>query len=179
MLLDALGANCFGFAHFHRDPAPFVTPFLEKWRSIATTPDFVVGDDWIQPVLGLGLGAANTPDINEPWTKIFRRVYSGAEGLRKLRMATICIAERDGLLYRLGDVKCPIHWLHVSIFHLLPLPTFELCTARFCETAVLMFVFFRERMTPFSGLLSRRSTSSSSRAPKMPSWNFSRAVVTS
>ncbi|KAI0836040.1 putative alpha/beta hydrolase [Hypoxylon sp. FL0890] len=92
------------------DPAPFVTPFLQKWASSEPTPDFVVGDDWIQPVLGLGLGSAATPATLDFWTDSIRRVYSGDQGRKKLRMAVICLAERDGLLLRLGDVKCPIHW---------------------------------------------------------------------
>ncbi|KAI1137685.1 putative alpha/beta hydrolase [Hypoxylon sp. FL0543] len=92
------------------DPAPFVTPFLQKWASPEPTPEFVVGDDWIEPVLGLGLGAAATPAALEYWTGSLRRVYSGDQGRKKLRMAVIALAERDGLLLRLGDIKCPIHW---------------------------------------------------------------------
>ncbi|KAI0116169.1 putative alpha/beta hydrolase [Hypoxylon sp. NC0597] len=92
------------------DPAPIVTPFLQNWTSSEPTPDFVVEDDWIQAVAGLGLGAASTPALVEFWTESMRRVYSGDKGRKKLRMAVICLAERDGLLLRLGDIKCPIHW---------------------------------------------------------------------
>ncbi|KAI1402426.1 putative alpha/beta hydrolase [Hypoxylon fuscum] len=93
------------------DPAPFVTPFLEKWRSAAPTPNFVPGADWIQPVLGLGFGSAATPAAVDFWAESLRRVYAGDAGRRKLRSATICLAERDGLLLRLGDVTCPVRWL--------------------------------------------------------------------
>jgi hypothetical protein len=41
-------------------------------------------------------------------------VYQGDEGRRKVRMAVICLLERDGLLLRVGDIQCPVHWLHVS-----------------------------------------------------------------
>ncbi|KAI2463719.1 putative alpha/beta hydrolase [Annulohypoxylon bovei var. microspora] len=92
------------------DPAPFATPFLQAWSSSTPTPDFVVGDDWIQPVLGLGLGSAATPAAMEFWSESIRRVYEGDQGRRKLRMATINLAERDGLLLRVGDIQCPIHW---------------------------------------------------------------------
>ncbi|KAI1459778.1 putative alpha/beta hydrolase [Annulohypoxylon moriforme] len=98
------------------DPAPFAGPFLQKWSSSTPTPDFVVGDDWIQPVLGLGLGAASTPEIVEYWSKTIRRVYAGDHGRKKLRMATINVAERDGLLLRIGDIKCPVHWYQVTNF---------------------------------------------------------------
>ncbi|KAI5863692.1 putative alpha/beta hydrolase [Durotheca rogersii] len=93
------------------DPSPFVTPFLEKWRGATATPDFVVDDNWIQPVITLGFGSAATPATVEYWTDSMRRIYSGDNGRRKVRLLTICLAERDGLLYRLGDIKCPIHWL--------------------------------------------------------------------
>ncbi|KAI1099008.1 putative alpha/beta hydrolase [Jackrogersella minutella] len=92
------------------DPATFIRPFLEKWSSSTPTPDFIVGDDWIQPVLGLGLGSAATPAVTEFWTGSLQRVYSGDQGRRNLRMITICLAERDGLLLRLKDIECPVHW---------------------------------------------------------------------
>ncbi|KAI0886717.1 putative alpha/beta hydrolase [Annulohypoxylon maeteangense] len=92
------------------DPAPFASPFLQKWSSSTPNPDFVVGDDWIQPVLGLGLGSASTPAAVEYWSESIRKVYSGDQGRRRLRMATLNLAERDGLLFRIGDIKCPVHW---------------------------------------------------------------------
>ncbi|KAI8962370.1 putative alpha/beta hydrolase [Daldinia sp. FL1419] len=94
------------------DPVPFLQPFFEKWGIPAA--DFVVGDDWIQAVIGLGFGSAGTPQVLEFWAQTLRRVYSGNEGRKKLRMAAICLADRDGIKLRVGDVKCPIHWLHGS-----------------------------------------------------------------
>ncbi|KAI1634519.1 putative alpha/beta hydrolase [Biscogniauxia mediterranea] len=94
------------------DPVPFGTPFLKRWASPVPTPDFVIDNDWLQPVIGLGFGAAATDDLVEFWTKTLREVYVGDEGRRKLRLATICLAERDGLLLRIGDIQCPVHWLH-------------------------------------------------------------------
>ncbi|KAI0013157.1 putative alpha/beta hydrolase [Xylariaceae sp. FL0662B] len=93
------------------DPVPFAKPFLEKWTSTTPTPEFVVDDDWVGALIGLGLGASATPSISETWTKIIKEVYSGDEGRRKLRSSAICLAERDGLLLRIGDIKCPVHWL--------------------------------------------------------------------
>ncbi|KAI1385538.1 putative alpha/beta hydrolase [Hypoxylon trugodes] len=93
------------------DPFPIVGPFLQKWSSSTPTPDFVVGDDWIQPVMGLGFGAAATDVTVGTWTQILKSVYAGDEGRKKLRMSVINLAERDGLLLRLGDIKCPVHWL--------------------------------------------------------------------
>lgn len=97
-----------------RDPIAFAGPFLQAWSSDVPTPEFVPGDDFVTPTLGLGFGAAATPDAMAFWAGSIRRVYAGDEGRKKLRMAVIAVAERDGLLLRLGDVKCPVHWLQVS-----------------------------------------------------------------
>lgn len=93
------------------DPVPFFQPFLEKWTSDTETPDFVPDDNWLGACTGLGFGAAGTPENTEFWNKTIRAVYKGDEGRRKLKMATICLSERDGLLLRLGYIKCPVHWL--------------------------------------------------------------------
>ena len=45
------------------------------------------------------------------WDKTVKDVYSGEDGRKKLRMATINLMERDGLLRRVRDVKCPVYWL--------------------------------------------------------------------
>lgn len=62
---------------------------------------------------GLGFGAAVTPEMLAFWKTTLKDVYKGDEGRRKVRMAVICLLERDGLLLRLGDVKCPVWWLQV------------------------------------------------------------------
>ncbi|XXH01929.1 Golgi transport complex subunit 3 [Hypoxylon texense] len=96
------------------DPTPFVGPFLQAWRSTAPTPEYVPGDDFITATLGLVFGSAATPSATEYWSDSIRRVYSGDEGRKKLRMAVIAVAERDGLLLRLGDIQCPVHWLQAA-----------------------------------------------------------------
>lgn len=98
------------------DPVPFVRPFIEdRWAAGAggkPTPDFVVDDEWIASIAHLGFGKAATPENTEFWTKTLREIYKGDEGRHKLRMATIALVERDGLLFRLPYVRCPVHWLH-------------------------------------------------------------------
>ncbi|KAG9231134.1 putative alpha/beta hydrolase [Amylocarpus encephaloides] len=93
------------------NPAEALTPFVQKWSSSTPTPDFVVDDIWCGMVAGIGFGSSATPELSEFWTKTLKEVYSGDEGRRKLRMAALCLLERDGLLLRLGDVKCPVYWL--------------------------------------------------------------------
>lgn len=96
------------------DPATFVKPFLARWTSDRPTPDWVVDDDWLNSIVHLGFGAAATPANVEFWSQTLRDVYKGDEARRRLKMATICLVERDGLIFRLPYVQCPVHWLHVS-----------------------------------------------------------------
>lgn len=96
------------------DPASFVKPFLDRWTSDRPTPDWVVEDDWVGSIVHLGFGAAATPANVEFWTQTLHDVYKGDEARRRLKMATICLVERDGLIFRLPYVQCPVHWLHVS-----------------------------------------------------------------
>ncbi|KAI1805633.1 putative alpha/beta hydrolase [Daldinia bambusicola] len=94
------------------DPASFLKPILEAWSS--PNPDFVVDDDWIQSVMGLGFGSAATSEVLQFWTEALRRIYTEDDGRQKLRRAVVCLASRDGLLLRIDDIKCPVHWLHGS-----------------------------------------------------------------
>ncbi|KAJ6034940.1 hypothetical protein N7499_002156 [Penicillium canescens] len=93
------------------DPAANLTVFYEKWTSPSATPDFVVDDVWCGLVGGIGFGAAATAERSAFWTQTLKDVYKGDEGRKKVRMALNCLLERDGLLLRIGDIKCPVHWL--------------------------------------------------------------------
>ncbi|KAL4889362.1 Alpha/Beta hydrolase protein [Aspergillus ambiguus] len=94
------------------DPAPLLTPFYQMWTSASPTPDFVVDETWRGMVASFGFGAHATADSTAFWSNALRDVYQGDEGRKKARMAVICLLERDGLLLRLGDIQCPVYWLH-------------------------------------------------------------------
>ncbi|KAL5365186.1 Alpha/Beta hydrolase protein [Aspergillus floccosus] len=94
------------------DPAPLLTPFYQKWTSAVPTPDFVVDETWRGMVGSFGFGAHATAESTAFWSDTLRDVYQGEEGRKKARMAVICLLERDGLLLRLGDIQCPVYWLH-------------------------------------------------------------------
>ncbi|KAL1985025.1 hypothetical protein VTN96DRAFT_8478 [Rasamsonia emersonii] len=93
------------------DPAPIIKPFIEKWTSATPTPDFVIDDVWQGMVASLGFSGAVSAETVEFWKATVRDVYKGDEGRKKVRMAAINLLERDGLLLRLGDIKCPVYWL--------------------------------------------------------------------
>lgn len=93
------------------DPATMLSPFLEKWSS--PVADFVVDDVWCGMVGSVGFGDHGTPEKSAFWTKTLQEVYQGDEGRKKAKMALLNLLTRDGLLLRLRDVKCPVHWLQV------------------------------------------------------------------
>jgi hypothetical protein len=97
------------------DPAANLMVFYEKWSTPSSTPDFIVDDVWCGLVSGIGFGATATAEKSAFWTQTLKEVYKGDEGRKKVRMALNCLLERDGLLLRIGDIKCPVHWLQVSL----------------------------------------------------------------
>ena len=97
------------------DPAPILTPFYEKWTSTTATPEFIVDDVWCGMVGSLGFGTGVTTETIDFWKNTLKDVYKGDEGRKKVRMAVICLLERDGLLLRLGSITCPVYWLQVSL----------------------------------------------------------------
>lgn len=96
------------------DPKTNLAPFLEKWS--VPNPDFVVDEIWCGMVASLGFSGTVSQDIISFWNNTVKETYSGEQGRQKLRMATINLLERDGLMRRVADVKCPIYWLQVSTF---------------------------------------------------------------
>lgn len=95
------------------DPVTLLTPFLDKWS--IPTPNFVVDEVWCGLVGSVGFGDHVTPEMTLFWTKTLQDVYRDDEGRKKAKMALTCLLSRDGLLMRLRDVKCPVHWLQVRL----------------------------------------------------------------
>ncbi|KAK3986390.1 alpha/beta-hydrolase [Cladorrhinum sp. PSN332] len=93
------------------DPKTLLSPFYEKWCSSTPTPDFVVDDVWCGMVATLGFGDKGTPEMVTFWTETLKEIYKGDEGRKKLKMAVACLLTRDGLLMRVRDITCPVHWL--------------------------------------------------------------------
>lgn len=94
------------------DPKTNLAPFLEKWS--IPDPEFVVDEIWRGMVASLGFSGTVSEEIISFWNNTVKEVYSGEQGRQKLRMATINLLERDGLMRRVADVKCPVYWLQVS-----------------------------------------------------------------
>jgi pimeloyl-ACP methyl ester carboxylesterase len=48
----------------------------------------------------------------EYWLAAYRTNYAGDAGRHRLRVSTVNLCDRDGLHARLGDIRCPVLWLH-------------------------------------------------------------------
>jgi len=92
------------------DGIEFCTPSIEALSEEA-------GDDWVVPtefvdaVLGAGLGENVSDEERTYWHETHQRNYSGDDGRRRLLISTINLRDRDGLHARLADVSCPVLWL--------------------------------------------------------------------
>jgi pimeloyl-ACP methyl ester carboxylesterase len=92
------------------DGIEFCTPSIEQLSE-------PVGDDWVVPtefvdaVLGAGLGE-NVSDAERAfWHKTHQENYVGDEGRKRLLISTINLRDRDGLHARLSGITCPVLWL--------------------------------------------------------------------
>lgn len=80
--------------------------------SATPTPDFAPPDAYCDYLIDSGLGKDCDPAARQYWTKRVKENYKGDAGRRRMRGAAVNLAERDGLYGRLGDIKCPVLWLH-------------------------------------------------------------------
>lgn len=94
-------------------------PFIDTWS--IPKADFVLDDLFCDMVSVTSFGSHNTPERAALCGNTVRQVYSGDEGRKKVRGVIMALLTRDGLLVRLGDVKCPVHWLQVCLSLFLPL----------------------------------------------------------
>lgn len=97
------------------DPKPLLIPFVEKWCSMTPTPDFVIDDVWCGMVADLGFPKTFSEKQLQFWNSTLKSVYNGDKGRKKAKGALVCLLERDGLLLRIRDIKCPVYWLQVGI----------------------------------------------------------------
>jgi len=74
--------------------------------------DWVVPGEFVDGVLGAGLGENVSADERQFWHKTMQKNYAGDAGRRRLRMCSINLRDRDGLHGRLDGVMCPVLWLH-------------------------------------------------------------------
>jgi len=85
---------------------------ISAWTTNTPTPDFEPPTDYCDFLIDIGFGKNCPSETRDFWRKTIKENYRGDAGRRRIRMAAINLAERDGLHSRLSDVKCPVLWLH-------------------------------------------------------------------
>ncbi|KAL9594926.1 MAG: hypothetical protein Q9219_006757 [cf. Caloplaca sp. 3 TL-2023] len=84
---------------------------INVFTSVTYTPDFEPFDMFCHQLIDVGWGKDCDPSIRDFWLRSIKTNWRGDDGRRRARMATINLSERDGLLSRLFDVRCPVLWL--------------------------------------------------------------------
>ncbi|KKA20472.1 hypothetical protein T310_5523 [Rasamsonia emersonii CBS 393.64] len=72
---------------------------------------FEPGDDYYNFLMDIGYGKNVDAAKKAFWVNTIRNHYRGDEGKKRICMAAINLASRDGLYERLPYVKCPVLWL--------------------------------------------------------------------
>ena len=83
---------------------------------LAPADDFEPGDAYYDFLMEIGYGESVTPEIRDFWARTIKGHYHGDEGKRRICMAAVTLAGRDGLHERLPYIKCPVLWMQVRIF---------------------------------------------------------------
>ncbi|KAK3615685.1 hypothetical protein LTR22_027335 [Elasticomyces elasticus] len=85
---------------------------IEAWTTNEKTDDFEPHEDYANFLIDIGFGKNCPKEARDYWLKEIKANYKGDDGRRRIRMAAINLAQRDGLHARLSDVRCPVLWLH-------------------------------------------------------------------
>jgi pimeloyl-ACP methyl ester carboxylesterase len=85
---------------------------ISAWTTNSAVSSFEPDTAYCDFLIDIGFGKDVAQDVREYWRKTIKSNYQGDDGRRRIRMAAINLAERDGLHSRLSDVRCPVLWLH-------------------------------------------------------------------
>ncbi|OQN99266.1 hypothetical protein B0A48_15115 [Cryoendolithus antarcticus] len=85
---------------------------ISDWTTNDKTADFEPAEEYSDFLIDIGFGKEVDKETRQYWRDTIKANYQGDEGRRRIRMAAINLAERDGLHSRLSDVRCPVLWLH-------------------------------------------------------------------
>ena len=88
------------------DGIEFCTPSIDALAE-PVGDDWVVPTDFVDAVLGAGLGEDVSEDERAFWHSVYQQNYTGDDGRHRLRVCTINLRDRDGLHARLGGRALP------------------------------------------------------------------------
>ncbi|KKO97993.1 hydrolase [Trichoderma harzianum] len=93
------------------DPETMLGPVVDSLYSTEPTPDFLIDAGLRESVVTLGFSGTVTEETGQFWRDTLNSIYTGDKGRKKLRGAFTNLLERDGLLRRVRDIKCPVYWI--------------------------------------------------------------------
>jgi hypothetical protein len=108
------------------DAGAALTPVIQMLTSSEPTPDFQMPPPMAQAVVDGSMSV--DADLRGFWLNEIVQNYRGDDGRKRLRMAAMNLRDRDGLLGRLGDVRCPVLWMHVCFLLLQHMDLMLTCT---------------------------------------------------
>ncbi|KAL3428030.1 alpha/beta hydrolase [Phlyctema vagabunda] len=89
-----------------------LAPSIKRWTTNTTVSSFEPGEEYSNFLVDIGFGKDCDKTVRQFWNETIKANYLGDDGRKRIRMAAINLADRDGLHSRLPDVKCPVLWLH-------------------------------------------------------------------
>lgn len=90
--------------------------FVQLGADLTPKHDFEPGQGYLDFLMDIGYGKKVDASIKSFWGETIGNTYQGDEGKKRICMAAINLASRDGLYARLPFITCPVLWLHVSCF---------------------------------------------------------------
>ncbi|GAM84540.1 hypothetical protein ANO11243_025360 [Dothideomycetidae sp. 11243] len=88
------------------------TGSIDAWTAASDTPDFTLPANFCDFLVTQGFGKDCPQEVRSFWIRETQANYTGNDGRLRARIAAINLRDRDGLLARLSDVRCPVLWLH-------------------------------------------------------------------
>ncbi|CAO2654480.1 Nn.00g112130.m01.CDS01 [Neocucurbitaria sp. VM-36] len=84
----------------------------DNWTQPSIYRIFQPSSDFLDALISTGFGCDVGLRDRDFWSVSVRENWSGEGGRKHARMAAINVREREALGSRLGEVKCPVLWLH-------------------------------------------------------------------
>lgn len=93
------------------DPKSLLSIVADLWSE--PDEDFYLDGEGRKIITSMGFHPLNAPEQVASWCRHIDGTYSRLEGQKRAKMCLINLLSRDGLLMRLADIQCPVHWLAV------------------------------------------------------------------
>jgi len=85
----------------------------EQWTKSTKTSNFQPSKAYCDSIINnFGFGSSGTADLRDRWIETIQANYRGEDGKRRAIGSALCARDRDSILDRLDQIKCPVLWMH-------------------------------------------------------------------